>query len=95
MVQLSTCADDSDIISRNTEELRQTIAIMDHCFKERGLKINVEKTKYMLVTKKENNKNCIKINDYTFDQVQELTYLGSKLNSENNVGREIKQRITN
>ncbi|PSN47875.1 hypothetical protein C0J52_01235 [Blattella germanica] len=79
----------------NTEELRQTMAIMDHCFKERGLKINVEKTKYMLVTKKENNTNSIKINDYTFDQVQEFTYLGSKLNSENNVGREIKQRITN
>ncbi|PSN38156.1 hypothetical protein C0J52_25847 [Blattella germanica] len=68
---------------------------MDHCFKERGLKINVEKTKYKLVTKKENNTNFIKINDYTFDQVQEFTYLGSKLNSENNVGREIKQRITN
>ncbi|PSN54154.1 hypothetical protein C0J52_06854 [Blattella germanica] len=95
IVQLSAYADDIDIISRNAEELRRTMAIMDHCFKERGLKINVEKTKYMLVTKKENNTNCIKINDYTFDQVQEFTYLGSKLNSENNVGREIKQRITN
>ncbi|PSN48468.1 hypothetical protein C0J52_11712 [Blattella germanica] len=49
----------------------------------------------MLVTKKENNTKCIKINDYIFDQVQVFTYLGSKLNSENNVGREIKQRITN
>ncbi|WP_333765085.1 hypothetical protein [Streptomyces sp. IBSBF 2390] len=60
-----------------------------------GLHINIEKTKYMFSTAKDNanQPNSIRLGDAEFDAVKDFTYLGSTVNTENDITQEIKRRI--
>ena len=53
-----------------------------------GLRINQEKTKYMIVERKNNlKKNKIghlKMKNYKFERVENIKYLGVTLNEDNN-----------
>jgi F0F1-type ATP synthase alpha subunit len=62
-----------------------------------GLEINKEKTKCMVVTNKEarrnNMGNNLIIGNHNFEVVEEFKYLGTLINTKNNVSEEIKKII--
>jgi hypothetical protein len=80
--------DNIDIINKNTETLIDAS-------KEVGLEVNVEKTKYMLVSRDQNagqNKE-IKIGNRSFENVSQFKYLGTTVTNQNLIQEEIKRRM--
>ena len=69
-------------------EIRNLFLEMEYIARKFGLLINQEKTKYMIVERKNNlKKNKIgnlKIKNYKFERVENLKYLGVILNGGNN-----------
>jgi len=62
-----------------------------------GLQINQEKTKYIIVERKnilkQNNTGLLKIKNYTFERVGNFKYLGVILNADNNHQTHLQERI--
>jgi len=64
--------------------------------KETGLEVNVEKTKYMVRSRERNagKKNYnIKLDNKSFERVEEFKYLGATLTNQNLIQEEIKSRL--
>lgn len=94
-VQILAFADDIDIIARSERDLIKTFRNLRDAAGNMGLKINGNKTKYMVVNNKNNNKTSkyIEIDDAKFETVQSFVYLGSLVNSNNDISEEISRRI--
>ena len=60
---------------------------------EVGLVINKRKTKYLKCTKKDSRIEDLNINNLYIEQVQQYKYLGSIINDNNSIEKEIKERI--
>jgi len=69
-------------------EIRKLFVEMENIARKFGLQINQEKTKYMIVKRKNSlKKNKIvplKIKNYKFERVENFKYLGVILNEDNN-----------
>jgi hypothetical protein len=80
--------DNIDIINKNTESLIDAS-------KEVGLEVNVEKTKYMLVSRDQNAGQTreIKIGNRSFENVSQFRYLGTTVTNQNLIQEEIKRRL--
>jgi hypothetical protein len=80
--------DNKDNIKKNTETLIDAS-------KEVGLEINVDKTKYMLLSRHQNvGKNRdIKIANRSFENVSQFKYLGTTIINPNLIKGEIKRRL--
>jgi hypothetical protein len=78
----------TDTIKKNTE------ASLD-ASKEVGLEVNLEKTKYMLMSRsqKVGQQHSIKIANRSFEYVAKFTYLGTTLRDQNHMHEEIKSRL--
>jgi hypothetical protein len=57
------------------------------------LTINLQKTKYREVTKRQSNSRTLKVDGQEFERVRELKYLRSTLTEDNDITTEIKQSI--
>jgi hypothetical protein len=72
---------------------------MENTARKLGLKINQEKTKYMIAGRKNNLKQYkiedLKINNYKFERVTNFKYLGIILNEGNNHQVDLQERIKN
>ena len=79
-------ADDIALIGKNEIEIRKLFVEMENIASNFGLRINQEKTKYMIVERKNNlKKNKIghsKIKNYKFERVENFKYLGVILNED-------------
>ena len=77
---------DIALIGKNEIEIRKLFVEMENISREFGLQINQEKTKYMVVERKNSlNKNKIghlKIKYYKFERMKNFKYLG--VNEDNN-----------
>jgi hypothetical protein len=58
-----------------------------------GLTVNMQKTKYMEVTKRPTNTKMIVTGNQQYERVKEFKYLGTTLTEDNDTSTEIKQRI--
>jgi len=61
-----------------------------------GLKIIEEKTKYLMVSRKNGNqvkKEVIEVEEYSFKRVDQFNYLGSIVTQDNDIKTEISMRI--
>jgi hypothetical protein len=58
-----------------------------------GLMVNVQKSKYMKFTRRQDNLTPINIENREFEQVKSFKYLGSIINTDNALEEEIKERI--
>ncbi|PSN32098.1 hypothetical protein C0J52_23380 [Blattella germanica] len=65
-------------------------ALLHHkCFFSPGFKINPKKSKFMSITKKQNDQiKELKMGTYKFEKVKEFTYLGSILTANNDISNE-------
>lgn len=82
------CAsDDVAIIARNVEELKSIFMKMARSTDKIGLRVNVNKTKYLAKTKSEKLRDLV-IGNYRFEAVSQFTNLGMIFtsNADNNCG---------
>ena len=63
--------------------------------KETGLKVNADKTKYMVMSRDQNagRSHNIRINNSSFEKVEEYKYLGTTLTKQNSIQEGIKNRL--
>ncbi|KAJ4430124.1 hypothetical protein ANN_22334 [Periplaneta americana] len=93
--QILAFADDIVIIGRSVKYVKEVFLSLEQAGKEIGLIINERKTKYMLA---DNGKigdkiDSLQISDYNFEKVDNFTYLGSVVTSDNNMSKEISNRL--
>ena len=86
-------ADDIDIISRDVEEMKTSCLNISGEARKMGPIANVEKTKYLKSSRDGRPFSNIRIGTEEFEAVNEFTYLGSSINTENDITQEIKRRI--
>jgi len=63
--------------------------------KETGLEVNSDKTKYMVISRDQNARriHSMKIDNRSFERVEEFKYLGTNLTNQNSVQEKIKNRL--
>jgi hypothetical protein len=91
--QLLAYADDVNLLGDNIDTIKKNIE--SYASKEVGLEINVEKTKYMLLSRQQDvgqNRN-MKIENRSFENVSQFKYLGTTATNQNLIQEEIKMRL--
>jgi len=63
--------------------------------REIGLEVSADKTKYMDMSRDQNagQIHSVRIDNSTFERVEEFTYLGTTLTNQNSIAEEIKSRL--
>lgn len=87
-------ADDTALIADSLEGLELLLQKVNQYSQELGLSINIAKTKFMTVSRKNSlNTAQLKLGNETIERVQHYKYLGCWLNSEWDTSQEVKCRI--
>lgn len=73
--------------------MKEAFLALETAAKKLGLNVNEAKTKYMRIGGG-NMDGFIEIGPYKFERVNSFVYLGSELNSHNDISKEIQRRIT-
>jgi hypothetical protein len=94
-VKISECAfaDDLVVFGSTEKELQENLNTWNKVLKEQQMKINIAKTKIMVITKDEKTVD-IEIEDTKIEQVNEFKYLGVTINNKGKQDTEINQRIS-
>jgi sorting nexin-29 len=94
--QLLAYADDVNLLGDNIDTINKNKGTLIDASKEIGLEVNIEKTKYMLVSCDQNagQNRDIKIGNRSFENVSHFKYLGTTVANRNLIQEEIK-RILN
>ena len=87
-------ADDTVLIADSVEKLQELVSVVKAASEDKGLKINIEKTECMVVTKLNEAPDCsIRIQQELVKQVEKFKYLGSTVTADARCTTEIKARI--
>ena len=87
-------ADDTALLAGNEKELTELTSKINEVGKQFGMKINIKKTKAMVVSKKSNSpKINIAIDGQQIEQVRSYMYLGSLISEDGRCEKEVKRRI--
>ena len=87
-------ADDIDLVSRNFPELVRSLEQLITAAESVGLKLNEEKTKYMISSKETSpSGHNVSFGQRNFECVRDFIYLGTQVNNNNDQGEEITRRI--
>jgi hypothetical protein len=93
--QLLTYADNVNTVRENIDTIQRNTKSLLDASKEVGLEVIPEKTKYMLVSRcqKSEQRQSIKIGNWSFEGVAKFKYLGTALTDQNCIHEEIKSRL--
>ena len=87
-------ADDTVLIADSEEKLQALVQSLIRASEERGLKLNVSKTKVMVISKGDDHiDTSISVNGQELDQVGKYKYLGSIVTRDARCVEEIKTRL--
>jgi hypothetical protein len=88
-------ADDVNILGDNIDTINKNTQTLIDASKEVGLEVNVEKTKYMLVSQDQNagQNREIKIGNRSFENVSQFKCLGTTVTNQNLIQEEITRRL--
>lgn len=87
-------ADDTALLAENLEDLQALLNSVNEASKNRGLKINVNKTKWMVAGKIDIERAQLMLDGSPLERVMHFKYLGSWINKEGSSDEEIISRIT-
>jgi hypothetical protein len=93
--QLLAYADDVNLLADNIDTIKEDTQTLTDFSKKVCLEINVEKTKYMLLSRhqKVGKIRDIKIANRLFENVSQFRYLGTTVTNRNLIQEEIKRRF--
>jgi hypothetical protein len=95
--QLLAYADEIDIVGRSQPAVRNANLALEGESAKVGLKINEQKTKYMIAAWNDRTirdvEESVAIDNKHFEVVKEFVYLGSLMTPTNNVSLQIQRRI--
>jgi hypothetical protein len=84
MHQLLVCAKYVNLLGYNIDAIKKNTKSLTDSSKEVSLKVNTEKTKYMLLSRYQNvRQNDIKIASRSFENVAQFRFFGTKVTNQN------------
>jgi len=93
--QLLAYVDDVNILAGSIHTLRENAEALVAATREIGLEVSADKTKYMVMSRDQNagRIQSARIDNSTFERVEEFKYLGTTLTNQNSIAEEIKSRF--
>jgi hypothetical protein len=93
--QLLVYADDVNLLDGNIDTIKKNTETLIDVNKEVGLKVNAEKSKYILLTRYQHagRNNDITTGNTCLENVTQFKYLGTTVTNQNSVQKKIKKRI--
>jgi hypothetical protein len=93
--QLLAYTDDVNLPGLNKDTRKRNTETLINASKEGGLKMYVEKTKYMLLYRDQNagQHRDMKIANRSFENISQFIYLGTTVTNHNLIQEEIKRRL--
>jgi hypothetical protein len=93
--QLLAYADDMNVLGDNIDAIKKNTETLIDASTEVGLEINVEKTKYVFLSRhqSEGQNPDIKIANTAFETVSQFRYLGTTVTNQNLIQEKIKRRL--
>jgi len=93
--QFLAYADDVNILGGSIHTLKENAEALVAATREIGLEVSVDKTKYMIMSRDQNagQNRSVRIDNSTFERVEEFKYLGTTLTNQNSIPNEIKSRL--
>jgi hypothetical protein len=87
--------DDVNLLGDNIDTINKNTETLIDASKEVGLEANIEKTKYMLVSRDQNagQNREIKTGNSSFESVSQFKYLRMTVATQNLIQKEIKRRL--
>jgi len=75
--------------------LKENAEALAAATRETGLEVSVDKTKYMVMSRDQNagRIQSVRIDNSTFERVEEFKYLGTTLTNQNSIAEEIESRL--
>ena len=88
-------ADDIYTLGGSIHTVKENTETLVAASKEIGLEVNDDKTKYMVMSWDQNvwRSHNMKVDNRSFERVEEFKYLGTILTNQNSVQEEIKSRL--
>ena len=80
-------ADDDNILGGSIHTLKENAEALVAATREIGLKVSADKTKYMVMSRDQNARqnHMVRIDNVTFERVEEFKYLGTTLTIQNSI----------
>jgi len=94
-LKLAAYADDVNILGGSIHTLKENAEALVAATRESGLEISADETKYMVMSRDQNagRNHSVRINNSTFERVEEFKYLRTTLTHQNSILEEIKRRL--
>jgi len=93
--QLLAYADDVNILGGSIHTLKENAEVLVAATMETGLEVCADKTKYVVMSRDQNagRIHSVRIDNSTFESVEEFKYLGRTLTNQNSIAEEIKSKL--
>jgi len=94
--QLLACADGVNILGGRVHTVKENAETLVAATREVGLEVSADKSKYMVMSRDQNagRNHSVRIDNITFERVEEFKYLGTTLTQQNSIPEEIKSRLS-
>jgi len=88
-------SDEVNILGGSVQTIKENAEVLIVASKEIGLEVNSDKTRYMVVSRDQNEgrSHSMKIDNRSFERVEELKYFGTTFTNKNYIQEEIKSRL--
>ena len=88
-------ADDANMLGRSIHAVKKNTAVLLVASQEIGLEVNAEKTKCMVMSRDQNaeQNHNIKIDNESFERVEQFRYLGTTHLNQNSIQKENECRL--